>query len=227
MVTIEEVKSCPIGPEKPGGTGVFPRLFLASQSPRRRQLLAEHGFEHEAGHPGLDDGELEPGRVAPEAWVASLAYLKAAAGVESLGGRALARGGLVLGADTTVVKDGEIIGQPKDAADAERIVRLLQDGEHEVLTGVALIDPATGERDVFVDRAAVRVGRLSEAQIVAYIASGAWRGKAGAYNLRERLEAGWPIEYDGDPTSIMGLPMRALRGRLERLGARAACGAVA
>lgn len=233
MVTLEEVHVCPPNPANPANpagsadAGGMPRLFLASRSPRRRQLLAEHGLEHEAAHPGLDDGELEPGRVSPAAWVASLAYLKAAAGAEALGARVVARGGLVLGADTTVVKDGQIIGQPKGVADAERILRLLSDGEHEVLTGVALLDPATRCRDVFVDRARVRVGRLSEAQLAAYLASGQWRGKAGAYNLRERLEAGWPIEHEGDPTSIMGLPMRALRARLERHAARRACGAVA
>lgn len=204
-----------------------PRLFLASQSPRRRQLLAEHGLEHDAAHPGFDDGELVPGQVTPAQWVAALAYLKAAAGVQRLREGDLVGDRLVLGADTTVVKNGRLIGQPADAADAARILRLLRDGEHEVITGVALVDPLTGWRDLFVDRARVRFGHVGDRQIDEYVASGAWRGKAGAYNLRERLAAGWPIQYEGDPTSIMGLPMRALLERLASPGERSARGAVA
>jgi predicted house-cleaning NTP pyrophosphatase (Maf/HAM1 superfamily) len=60
----------------------------------------------------------------------------------------------------------------------------------------------------------VRVGHIPDLEIEWYLASGQWRGKAGAYNLSERLTAGWPIEYDGDPGTIMGLPMRKLTGRL-------------
>jgi septum formation protein len=123
---------------------------------------------------------------------------------------------MVLGADTVVWKESarEVLGQPRDAPDAERILRLLESGEHEVITGVALIDAGTGQRDIFVDRARVRVGALGEERIREYLAGGQWAGKAGAYNLRERLEAGWPIEYSGDPGTIMGLPMEKLVSRL-------------
>jgi septum formation protein len=95
------------------------------------------------------------------------------------------------------------------------IIRLLENGQHEVLTGVALVDPATGRRELFVDRARVRVGAIGGERIGEYIASGGWRGKAGGYNLAERIQEGWPIEYEGDPTTIMGLPMRILPARLE------------
>jgi septum formation protein len=151
----------------------------------------------------------------------ALAYLKAAAAHKSTDTRRLAPGELVvLGADTVVVKrsgdETEFIGQPRDAADAERILRRLANGEHEVVTGVALVDAATGRRDLFCDRATVRVGAISEDTLAAYLASGEWAGKAGAYNLAERIEAGWPIEFDGDPATIMGLPMRMLPDRLRR-----------
>jgi septum formation protein len=196
------------------------RLILASQSPRRRLLLAEHGFDHHAHHPGLDDADLARGQVSPEQWVAALAYLKARAGADSLAERP-ARW-TVIGADTVCVKDGELLGQPRDAADAERMLRRLENGQHEVVTGVAILSSDNGQthdRALLVDRARVRVGTLGEPRIRAYVATGQWRGKAGAYNLSERLADGWPIALEGDPATVMGLPMRRLspilRSRLE------------
>lgn len=194
----------------------LPRVLLASKSPRRRLLLQEAGIEHGVVESGVDDGQLAPGPVPAGQWVAALAYLKAAAAAAKLGGGEPA---IVLGADTVVVDDGEIIGQPRDAADAERILRRLVGGEHEVVTGVALLDPETGLRDLMVDRAQVQVGEVSDAAIADYLASGRWRGKAGAYNLSERLEAGWPIRFQGDPGTIMGLPIRRLPERLAAFAA--------
>ena len=86
---------------------------------------------------------------------------------------------------------------------------------------MALYCVRPGVREVFVDRAEVSWGAVSDAEIDLYVVSGAWRGKAGGYNLRERIDAGWSIEFDGDPTSIMGLPMRALGPRLARFGIEA------
>jgi septum formation protein len=207
-------------PQVPGRR--LPRLVLASRSPRRRSLLTEHGIEHESIHPGFDDGSLSPGNVTPEQWVAALAYLKAWAGAQSLGEESSR---LLLGADTACLMDGQMIGTPSDAAEAERMIRGFMERDHEVLTGVALVEVSPAgrvlSRHLFVDRATVNWGRVSEGQIRDYIASGAWAGKAGAYNLRERLEAGWPIRYDGDPSTIMGLPMKALIRSLGRLSAPA------
>ena len=182
-----------------------PRLYLASTSPRRRRLLEEYGYAHEVHSPGIDDSGLSPHETAPDEWVASLAYLKARAGVENL-----PDDGLVIGADTICVHDGCIIGQPEDRDDAARIIRLFENDEHEVLTGVAIVPTDLSWRDVFVDRATVRVGRIGDERIKEYLDTGEWRGKAGAYNLNDRLDAGWPIEFEGDPTSIIGLPMVAL-----------------
>lgn len=208
----------------------MPKLFLASTSPRRRRLLAEAGLDAIAIYPGVDDGKLLPGAVDAARWAMALAHLKAAAARRQpeLG---LPRPGeaVLIAADTVVVKDDgdreEFIGQPRDAAEAEAIIRRLENGEHEVVTGVCLMDPATGRRDLFADRARVRVGHIGEERIKAYVASGHWRGKAGAYNLSERLADGWPIEYDGDPTTIMGLPMSMLPGRLEWFTSACASGA--
>lgn len=197
----------PAGTEARGG-----RLVLASRSPRRRLLLTDAGIDHDVVDTGIDDADLEPGDVSPAEWAASLAYLKARAGA-ALGGGADRP---VLGADTVCVKDGGMIGQPVDAADARRILQLFEDGEHDVITGVALVSRT--RRELRADRARVHVGRIGQERLEEYVAGGGWRGKAGAYNLSERLEAGWPIRYEGDPTTVMGLPMRLLETLLPPSG---------
>ena len=194
------------------------RLVLASRSPRRRELLEGAGIAHDAVDTGIDDGDLRPGEhAAAESWVAALGYLKARAGAEVWAERAGEEPALVLGADTVCVADGELFGQPRDAGDAERMLRALSGGTHRVLTGVALVDSRTGERCVFVDGATVTVGDLDRDDVASYIESGAWSGKAGGYNLSERIEAGWPVACDGDPSTVMGLPMRRVVGELGEL----------
>jgi len=143
----------------------------------------------------------------------ALAYLKAAGASGGIG-----PGSVVMGADTICVGEDELIGQPRDAAHAESILRSFVGREHAVVTGVALLDPETGLRELMLDEAVVTWGDVSDAEIATYIASNQWRGKAGAYNLRERLEAGWAIRYEGDPTSIMGLPMDLLNTKLPEWG---------
>ncbi|MCC6321963.1 MAG: septum formation protein Maf [Phycisphaerales bacterium] len=198
------------------------RVLLASRSPRRRDLLASAGIAHEVIDSGVDDAHLQPGAVAADQWVAALAYLKAAAAAskraETRPHTGSAEPAVIIGADTIVLDDGQIIGQPRDAADAERILRRLINGSHSVLTGVAMLDAATGRREIFTDRAEVTVGEVSDDAVAAYLRSGAWQGKAGAYNLAERLAAGWPIRFEGDPGTIMGLPMRQLVSRLDAFG---------
>ena len=191
----------------------LPRVVLASRSPRRRGLLHEAGIQHAAEHPGFDDAALQPGNVRPEQWVSSLAYLKAWAKSQETDAE------VIIGADTACILDGRLIGTPTSAAEAEAMIRAFLSRPHDVVTGVAIIDRRGGgqDRHLFAERATVRMGRLTDAQIASYIASNEWEGKAGAYNLRERIEAGWPIEYDGDPTTIMGLPMRALLKHLRTI----------
>lgn len=181
-----------------------PRLILASRSPRRRLLLKEMGVAFETADAGVDDGPLHPGACSPRQWVAALAYLKAVA----ISGMAAAAGATILGADTVCAVGDQLLGQPRDAADAAAMIRLVEDREHEVLTGVALL--SSENRRLLADVAVVRVGRIGEGAIGEYISSGDWRGKAGGYNLSERLEAGWPIEVAGDPATVMGLPVRRL-----------------
>lgn len=206
-----------------------PMLHLASRSARRRELLDAAGISHDAEHPGFEDGVLTPGRATPEQWVASLAYLKAwSRGREKLahekssacGAQGWTGPRFVLGADTACVADGRMIGTPTTAYEARAMLCDFRNREHDVVTGVALIDRQTGRRHLFVDRATVRVGMLTDPQIDQYVATNAWHGKAGGYNLRERMDAGWPIEFTGDPSTIMGLPMGVLLRALRALGLR-------
>lgn len=193
-------------------------LALASQSPRRLELLRQAGFDPVVIEPGVDDSELSLSEHDPTELAMALAYFKAAAGEQCDAGA----GRVTVGADTFVLKAGVIMGKPIDEADAARMLEALSGCDHEVITGVAIVDargstPALNHRVMFTDRAKVSVGAISSEQRGEYLQSGLWQGKAGAYNLVERLDAGWPIQYEGDPTTIMGLPMQRLTPILLRL----------
>lgn len=196
----------------------MPGLILASTSPRRRALLSEHGYEHRAISPGIDDAELVPPPTCPpRSWCAALAYLKARAAWSKLQAQGIDPDDpdlIILAADTIVVKERRILGQPRDHLDAAEIITALSNGRHTVITGVALLNGP--RRQIFSDESSVRVGHIPAEFIDQYVRSGAWRGKAGGYNLAERLADGWPIEFEGDPSSIMGLPMRRLATALDR-----------
>lgn len=195
-----------------------PLVLLASRSPRRVELLTQAGVDFIVAQPALNDADLDPGSRSADQWVAAMAYLKAAAALRQklhLAAPAHRAVGVVLGADTVVADGDEIIGQPRDEADARRIIRQLADADHDVLTGVAMLCPKTSRRELFIDRATVHVGRIDDRAIEEYVASGLWRGKAGAYNLAERIAAGWPIRFEGDPGTIMGLPVRMVVDRLD------------
>lgn len=187
----------------------MPSLILASTSPRRKLLLAERGFAFVAVSPGIDDSEFRiPENASPHAWTTALAYLKASAAARTA---LVPTTAIILGADTIVVKHGRILGQPKTASEARETLNLLENGSHEVITGVAILSPIIpGGRRIFAESARVTVGALGAERIDPYVESGAWKGKAGAYNLLERLSENWPMSYQGDPTCIMGLPMERL-----------------
>ncbi len=193
------------------------RLVLASTSPRRSVMLKEQGYDFEVVVPAVDDGDLSMGSVDATGWVMALAFYKARSAWDTLCAREPGANVVVMGADTVCVDDGCVIGQPRDRAQAERTLRSFVDAEHAVVTGVALIDTRTGQRLIVHDRAMVRWGTISDRQIREYLDSGLWRGKAGAYNLSERLKAGWPITFEGDPATVMGLPMQKLAGWIELL----------
>jgi septum formation protein len=198
----------------------LPFVVLASASPRRRSMFEQAGVKHSVLPAGIDDGELDHAQhVDPAEWVAALAYLKAASSAKLFHQQDLVEHKLntvVIGADTVCVHGGKVIGQPDDRDEAHAMIIAMSDAEHEVLTGIAIIDPISGRREIFIDRSVVRVGCIPEHEIVAYLDSDQWQGKAGAYNITERLAAGWPIQFEGDETSIVGIPMTRTLERVSR-----------
>ncbi len=227
-------------------SGAPVRVVLASQSPRRRALLAERGLTFEVHLPGFEDDHLRRGGraatdplahcVSPSAWVASLAYLKARSTLLRLQAASPTARLVVIGADTVVVKGGLLIGKAASRTHALAIIQHLENGEHFVITGTAIVcsDPnllaalvgsptdsraTISARFVLVDRATVRVGAIGAARIAQYVESDDWNGKAGAYNLAERIAAGWPITIDGDPATVMGFPIQRSASWLDALTA--------
>ncbi|HEX6046328.1 MAG TPA: Maf family protein [Pyrinomonadaceae bacterium] len=174
------------------------KLILASSSPRRKELLIAVGWEFEAITAGIDES-VRPGE-HPAAYVRRLAKSKAEAVAATL------QHGLILGADTTVVVDDEILGQPEDDQDAKRMLNLLSGRWHEVLTGVALVRVGSEAR-VEHETTRVRFAEMSDREIDWYISTGEARGKAGAYGIQGA--AGLFIkEIEGDYFNIVGLPIR-------------------
>ncbi len=174
------------------------KLVLASSSPRRKELLDAAGWPYEAIVAGIDES-LMPNE-APAAYVQRLARSKAEAVAAQL------PSGLVLGADTTVVIENQILGQPQDDDDARRMLKLLNDKWHEVLTGVAVVRVG-GESLVDFETTRVRFAEMTDREIDWYIATGETRGKAGAYGIQGA--AGLFIEeIQGDYFNIVGLPIR-------------------
>lgn len=182
-------------------------LYLASQSPRRRQLLAQIGVEPALLLPGDDedaealealrDGEL------PAAYVQRVTRAKLQAAVARLKARGLPPAP-VLCADTTVALGRRILGKPADAADAAATLAALSGRTHRVLTAVALHDGRRTHAALNVSR--VRFHALPPAVIDAYVAGGEPFGKAGSYAIQGAL-AGWIAHIDGSHSGIMGLPL--------------------
>ena len=175
-------------------------FILASKSPRRKNLLGEAGYQFEVICSKIDESAFAIDGLSSVEHAQQLALAKA----NDVGGRYPER--YVLGADTVVDFEGMIIGKPKDAADAERITRMLFSGPHRVITGVAIVKISAGLELVRVDVTVVYPKKLSESQIAGHIDSGDWRGKAGAYGIQEAGDA-FVDKIEGSFTNVIGLPM--------------------
>jgi septum formation protein len=184
-----------------------PPFVLASASPRRAELLAAAGFVFSVAHADIDETPL--GDEPADRYVLRLAEAKARAVAERHPGRA------VLGADTTVVVDGDILAKPADAADAAAMLRRLQGRAHDVLTGVALV--AGGRARVVLDTTRVVFAPLTEVEIAAYVATGEPMGKAGAYAIQ-----GWAARYvtrvEGSYSNVVGLPVAVVHQLVGTMG---------
>lgn len=193
-------------------------LYLASQSPRRRQLLAQIGVEPVLLPPAPDeDAEaleaLCPGEL-PAAYVQRVTAAKLNAAVARHAGQGLPPGA-ILCADTTVALGRRILGKPADAAQAAATLALLSGRTHRVLTALAL--QAGRHRWAALQVSHVRFAPLPPAVIRAYVASGEPFGKAGSYAIQSAL-AGWIAHIEGSHSGIMGLPLHETSQLLRRAG---------
>ncbi|HSB21687.1 MAG TPA: Maf family protein [Burkholderiaceae bacterium] len=195
-----------------------PFVYLASQSPRRQQLLQQLGVRFELLLPdGAEDAEaleaVRP-REAAVSYVRRVTRAKLAAARQRLRRRGLPPAP-ILAADTTVVLGRAILGKPADAADARAMLARLSGRTHRVLSAVAVAD---GSRSALaVNESRVRFATLPRATIDAYVASGEPFGKAGAYAIQSAL-AGWIEHIDGSHSGIMGLPLFETARLLQRAG---------
>ncbi|MET0046179.1 MAG: nucleoside triphosphate pyrophosphatase [Sedimenticola sp.] len=174
-----------------------PTLYLASVSPRRRELLEQIGVDHTVVRVEID--EMPRQGESPAEYVIRLALEKARAGRASLDDDSA----VVLAADTAVVLDGEIMGKPKDREMAAGMLRKLSGHTHKVLTGIALIGSAKRSR-LNVNRVSFRT--LQESEIDAYWKSGEPRDKAGSYGI-QGLGALFISHLEGSFSGVMGLPL--------------------
>lgn len=194
--------------------------MLASVSPRRRQLLEQAGLRHRVVDVGFDDALIRTPRGLPGPVVATaMAWAKARAAERRLG---WGEGEAILSADTVCELDGRILGKPSGPAEAESMLRSLAGRTHRTATAVCLLDPRRARRLLWSEAVQVRIGDLDRADIARYVESGGWRGKAGGYSFDERRAAGWPIECDGDPQVVLGLPTASVARRARELAAEAA-----
>ena len=177
-------------------------LVLASQSPRRRQLLERLGLPFSV-RPSHADETLAPG-LGPGEAVEALALRKAEAVAPS------APGALTLGADTVVVLGGDVLEKPADEAEAAAMLRRLAGRTHTVYTGLALVHPASDRRTTAHEATAVTFAPLSEAEIAAYVATGSPLDKAGGYGIQDDLGALFVARIDGDYYNVVGLPLHRL-----------------
>ena len=175
------------------------KVILASGSPRRRDLLGEMGIEFEIDVPDVD----ETVEGAPGEMVKTLAERKARAVAEKR------REGLIVAADTLVALDGRALGKPADDEEAKEMLRSLSGRTHDILTGVCVMDAASGKCMVEADRTGVCFRVISEEEIEAYVATGEPRDKAGAYAIQGGAGV-FVAKYEGSWTNGIGLPMELL-----------------
>ena len=178
-------------------------LVLASASPRRQELLRNAGIDF-ISHPVSIPEVPLPGE-PPQALAERLAREKALAVGEP------ALGNFVLGADTVVVVDGQILGKPRDRDDASRMLRLLAGRSHRVITGVCLKSPQNRKAeglppDVRSQTTLVMMDALTDAEILSYVQSGEPMDKAGAYAI-QGMASRWIPAIEGDYFNVVGLPV--------------------
>ena len=185
-------------------------LHLASQSPRRAELLARLGLQF--GVLELDIPEHRQPNEPAEDYVRRVAREKAGAGLLQV---MSVPGAVVLGADTEVILDDEVFGKPRDAADAAAMLRRLSGRTHRTVSAVSLVSAAREAQVVSVTE--VTFMALGEDAIAAYLATDEWKGKAGAYAIQGRAET-FVQHLSGSYSGVMGLPLYETAQMLKSFG---------
>ncbi len=210
------------------------KLILASRSPRRRELLAEAGYEFEVRPPSREDQSTLRAGESVSDLVQRLAIEKAldvaqqiTGDVDSVkrlvgsvrlgpdGSGDPSYDGIVLACDTVAECEGQVLGKPESEADARRMLQLLSGRVHRVLSGVCLLRVPGGRPLVRVAVTMLRMDPLSEQQLADYLAGGQWEGKAGAFGYQDQL--GWVHVIEGSESNVVGLPLELLAEMLNGL----------
>jgi septum formation protein len=186
-------------------------IILASASLRRKQLLTKAGYKFKVFVPDINESAFSAESLEPGEYAKQLALVKAKSVAAKFPDC------LVIGADTIADLNGEIIGKPADAKEAEQITRKLFSAPHKVITGVALVRLSDGTEIVESDTTVVYPKHMSAEQIAEHIKSGSWRDKADAYAIQENSDE-FVEKIDGSLTNVMGLPMELLKRLLKRIG---------
>jgi septum formation protein len=179
-----------------------PELILASRSPRRRELLAAHGFSFRVVPPaetaecGVCSGET------PTQLVARLAWQKAADVAKHC------QSGLIVGCDTVAECQGQILGKPRDVEHARQMLTLIRGREHRVLSGVCLWDVDANSHRVRVAVTRLLMEPITDDQLQQYLDTGDWEGKAGAFGYQDGHD--WLRILEGSQSNVVGLPMELL-----------------
>jgi septum formation protein len=193
-----------------------PRLILASGSPRRCELLVQAGYRFDVVLPPDGEPEELAPDTSPESRAEALSYFKARSVANFVGE------GVVLAADTVVALDREVFGKPADVDDARRILASLAGTTHRVITGFTILAADGRRRNIGHDVTTVRMRPMPDELMARYLASDAWRGKAGAYGIQDRGDP-FVERLEGSYTNVVGMPMERITELLGQWGIRSSC----
>ncbi len=187
-------------------------FILGSASPRRARLLEKAGYRFEAVSPLIDESRFKmPAGLPPFSVAESLAYLKARSVAGAYPGRR------ILSADTIVTRDGAVLGKPVDEKEAASMLETISSGPHTVITGVALLED-DDRRLISSAKTVVTMRPMSREEIDGYVATGEWRGKAGAYAIQETADR-FVERLDGSFSNVVGLPMELVAEMMQAMDA--------
>ena len=181
------------------------RFVLASNSPRRIALLKMLGYQFDIIPHNIE--EYFPGNVLPAQLVQNLAFLKA----NDVAGRV--DNAIIISADTLVVHNKSVLGKPKDTQDAKRILSLLSNSEHDIISGVCIMDMPSKKKLLRIGRTHIKMKRISDEEIEIYVRTGEPMDKAGAYAVQGEGKR-FVEKIEGSYSNVVGLPLEIVQEML-------------